>query len=241
MVLTVKQDAIGERPLELLHGLLGVRQTVIRHTDLVAYAGADVGRRRELMLDPLCATVEEVASREQSAVRLDRIRRPEDLEQKLRRLTRLRFLALRAIAFGRGDARLSHGTPRLPDGGHGSGEEAEHGNGDGGGHGPVAPNEFADAVAEAVLARHHGATVEVATDIAGQLLHGAVAPVHLLLQPAQHDDVEIAGQRAVQSVRRRVPRRRDFGGGGIGVSLADGGGGWPRLLLADRALDLDVT
>src|SRR5207248_7594676 len=117
----------------------------------------------------------------------------------------------------------------------------EHGNGDRRDNCAVAPNEFARAIAERVLARDHRAAFEVAADVAGELLDRAIAALDLFLQSAQHDDVEIAGERAMEAARRRVARGGNVGGRGLAVALANDRRRRPRLLLEDRPLDLGVT
>src|SRR5205823_5079905 len=176
----------------------------------MSHASTDVRGSRELALHALSTAVEELACGEWRAVGFGGIGRAKDLEQKARRLTRLLFLALRAIAFHGRDAGLRYRPSGLPHGERAAGEQANDGEGGGRGDGAIAPNELARAVPEGILARVYRQTVEIAPEVTGELLDGAIAPANFLLQGTQHDDVEIAGERVVQPVRCRAS-----GGGDI--------------------------
>ena len=68
---------------------------------------------------------------------------------------------------------------------------------------PVAPDELAGAVPEAVGLREHRPMREVALDVVGQRVHRGVALVRILLEALEDDRVEIAAHGAAQFAEGR--------------------------------------
>ena len=68
----------------------------------------------------------------------------------------------------------------------------------------VTAHELPGAIAELIAARQDRQTVEIATDIFGEQIDGAIALVGLLPQCPQRDRIEIAIQRDLRARRRRI-------------------------------------
>src|SRR5439155_1640004 len=105
-------------------------------------------------------------------------------------------------------------------GGHSAADEAHREQRAHGDPHAVPRDELPRAVGNAVPARQHGETVEVALEVLGELLRRRVAPGGLLAERTQHDLVEVAGEL-------------------LAAPVVDARARPLRLLLADRAHDLE--
>ena len=101
---------------------------------------------------------------------------------------------------------------------------------------PVAPHELCASIGQGVAAGDHGFAVQIALDIAGHLLRGAVAALRLLAHRHQHDVVQIAAKSAAQPADGGAARFGDARGrciGGVDCMV-----GKRRILFANGALDV---